>query len=51
MKSKIISVRVPNDLAEKMKKYDSINWSGHIRTFIGEQIEEFENGEQKLLVA
>ncbi|WP_297470941.1 hypothetical protein [Thermococcus sp.] len=37
----VISVRVPDELKEKMKKYD-INWSEEIRRFITARIREEE---------
>ncbi|WP_297535450.1 hypothetical protein [Thermococcus sp.] len=37
----VISVRVPDELKKKMKKYD-INWSEEIRRFIATRISEEE---------
>ncbi len=37
----VISVRVPDELKEKMKKYD-INWSEEIRAFIERKIKNEE---------
>ncbi|NJE75918.1 hypothetical protein [Thermococcus sp. ES12] len=37
----VISVRVPDELKEKMKKYD-INWSEEIRRFIEQKIRDKE---------
>jgi len=37
----VISVRVPDELKEKMKKYD-INWSEEIRRFIERKIKNEE---------
>ncbi|GAB6134985.1 type II toxin-antitoxin system VapB family antitoxin [Thermococcus prieurii] len=37
----VISVRVPDELKEKMKKYN-INWSEEIRRFIATRINEEE---------
>ncbi|CAD5244193.1 type II toxin-antitoxin system VapB family antitoxin [Thermococcus camini] len=37
----VISVRVPDELKEKMKKYD-INWSEEIRRFIASRISKEE---------
>jgi len=37
----VISVRVPDELKEKMKKYD-INWSEEIRKFIERKIKNEE---------
>jgi len=37
----VISVRVPDELKEKMKKYD-INWSKEIRRFIEQKMENEE---------
>ncbi|NJE00790.1 hypothetical protein [Thermococcus sp. JdF3] len=37
----VISVRVPDELKEKMKKYD-INWSEEIREFIERKIRDEE---------
>ncbi|WP_457741871.1 type II toxin-antitoxin system VapB family antitoxin [Thermococcus sp.] len=42
----VISVRVPDELKEKMKKYD-INWSEEIRRFIELRVREIDK--EKLL--
>ena len=40
----VISVRVPDELKEKMKRYD-INWSEEIRRFIEQKIRDEEKAE------
>ncbi|MET1159546.1 MAG: hypothetical protein ABWW65_01160 [Thermoprotei archaeon] len=39
--SEVVSVRVPRELKEKMKKY-RIDWSSEIRRFIEERIKSLE---------
>lgn len=38
-----VSLRVPDELKEKMDTYDEINWSAVIRANIEEEIEELES--------
>lgn len=37
----VVSVRIPKEIKEKMKKYD-VNWSEEIRRAIAERISEIE---------
>ncbi|RLG82134.1 MAG: hypothetical protein DRO40_08375 [Thermoprotei archaeon] len=41
MGSVVITIRIPRELREKMKKVD-INWSEEIRKFIEERIKRYE---------
>ncbi len=50
MDTKMVSAQVPYKLAEKMKKYSFMNWSGFIRTIIERQVQLFESGENRILV-
>ncbi len=38
----VVSVKVPKDVKEKMKKYGSVNWPEEIRRAIMAKIEEIE---------
>ena len=38
----IITIRIPNELREKMKKYPNINWSEVVREAITRKIETIE---------
>ncbi|BDC19832.1 ribbon-helix-helix domain-containing protein [Acidianus sp. HS-5] len=40
---KIITVKVPEELYEKMRKHKEINWSEIIRNAIREELEKVEN--------
>ena len=44
MKSKVITIRIPRDLEEKMRKIN-VNWSEEIRRFIEEKIRYYEFSE------
>jgi len=49
--SDIISVRVPKELREKMKKFSYINWSEVIREAIKKRIEIEEKKQRKMKAA
>lgn len=48
--TKMVTTHVSDDIGEKMKKYQFMNWSGFLRTMIEQQIQLFESGENRLLI-
>ena len=50
MMTKMVSTKIPDELAIRMKKYQFMNWSGFLRTVIEQQIQLFESGENRLLI-
>ncbi len=40
--SEVLSIRIPKELKEKMRKYSFVNWSEEIRRFIEERVKMLE---------